>query len=452
MNLNIERKTNYFFSNRDLLYLFLPLVIEQGLEYLVGLADSLMVANVGEAAVSGVSLVDFVMALIISIFAALATGGSVIAGQYLGKNEKENAQQAGNQLFKSVLYISIGLTLILYLVKPLILNNLFGSISPEVYANADVYYQVVIISVPFLALYNAGAALFRTVGNSKAPMQIMMAMNIVNVVGNALLVLVFKMGVVGIAIPTLVSRIGAAVIIMVMASKKNFELPLKNFIKLRFDGAMVKIIMNIGAPFGFESGMFHLGRLIVLSVVSLFGTAAIAANSIGGTIVMFQVLPGMAINLGLSAIIARCVGSGDYEQAKYYKKKVRKIMHVAFILSTAIVLGLMPLLMDIYNLSAETSRLVWTIVVSHGALMILIWPSGYMLPIVFRGAGDAKLPMVTSIVSMILFRIIFSYIFAVVFNFGMIGTWMAMFVDWVVKSIIFEYFDLKGRWTKFKAV
>ena len=450
METTLEKKR--FFSNRDLFTLFLPLTIEQGLEYTVGMAASMMVARVGESAVSGVSLVDFVMALIISIFAALATGGSVIAGQYLGRKETANAKKAANQLVKVSLALSIVITILLYLCKPLILHNLFGSITKEVESAANQYFMVVALSVPFLALYNAGAAVFRTMGNAKLPMKIMLIMNILNVAGNALLVEGFHMGVLGVAIPTLISRLGAALIILFLAHRKNFELRITNFITERFDYTMLKRILSIGAPFGFENGMFYLGRLVVLSVVSIFGTASIAANSVSGTIVMFEVLPGMAINLGLSVIISRCVGAGDYEQAKYYKKKVRLIMYVSFIISSAIVLALMPLILKVYDLSSEANNMIWIIVIAHAVMMILIWPSGYMLPIVFRGAGDAKFPMVVSIASMLLFRIAFSYVFAFGFHMGMMGTWVAMFVDWIVKSIIYEWHYKKDKWTRFKTI
>lgn len=446
----LEKKR--FFSNRDLFTLFLPLVIEQGLEFTVGIAASMMVAQVGESAVSGVSLVDFIMALIISIFAALATGGSVIAGQYLGRKDKKSASRAANQLVKCSLALSIIITILLYLFKPLILSHLFGEITKEVSGAANQYFVIVAMSVPFLALYNAGAAIFRTVGNAKLPMKIMLAMNILNVAGNAWMVSGLHMGVTGVAIPTLVSRAGAALIILYLGHRKECELRITNFITEKFDVPMIKKILNIGAPFGLENGMFYFGRLIVLSVVSVFGTASIAANSVAGSIVMFEVLPGVAMNLGLSVIISRCVGAGDFEQAKYYKKKVRIMMHLGFIISSAIVLLLMPLIMKVYNLSPEATSMTWTIVIAHAVMMILIWPSGYMLPIVFRGAGDAKFPMVVSILSMIFCRIVLAYVFAIGFQMGMIGTWVAMFVDWIVKSVIYEWHYKKDKWTGFQAI
>lgn len=438
------------YSNKNLLYLFIPLVIEQGLEYLVGFADSLMVAKVGEAAVSGVSLVDFVMALLISIFTALATGGGAITGQYLGSKKDNEANQSALQMMKVTFYLSIVITLIIFVFKNSILHLLFGSISSDVYHHAMTYLNVVVLSIPFLAIYNGGAAIFRTMNNSKLPMQIMLAMNIVNVIGNALCVFILKMGVEGIAIPTLVSRVGAALLILYFSKKTTIHL--SQLMNIKINRNMIEKILNIGIPFGIENSMFYLGRLIVLSIVSLFGTASIAANSAGGTLVMFQVLPGTAINLGLTSIISRCIGANDYDQAKYYTKKINRWMHISFIISTVIILLLMPLIMSFYNLSSRATSYVWQIIILHGIMMTLIWPYGYMLPIIFRSSGDAKFPMIVSIISMVICRILFSYILAVIFNMGMMGTWYAMFLDWIVKAIIYTYHYIKGKWMNYQVV
>lgn len=438
------------YSNKNLLYLFIPLVIEQGLEYLVGFADSLMVAKVGEAAVSGVSLVDFVMALLISIFTALATGGGAITGQYLGSKKDNEANQSALQMMKVTFYLSIVITLIIFVFKNSILHLLFGSISSDVYHHAMTYLNVVVLSIPFLAIYNGGAAIFRTMNNSKLPMQIMLAMNIVNVIGNALCVFILKMGVEGIAIPTLVSRVGAALLILYFSKKTTIHL--SQLMNIKINRNMIEKILNIGIPFGIENSMFYLGRLIVLSIVSLFGTASIAANSVGGTLVMFQVLPGTAINLGLTSIISHCIGANDYDQAKYYTKKINRWMHISFIISTVIILLLMPLIMSFYNLSSRATSYVWQIIILHGIMMTLIWPYGYMLPVIFRSSGDAKFPMIVSIISMVICRILFSYILAVIFNMGMMGTWYAMFLDWIVKAIIYTYHYIKGKWMNYQVV
>lgn len=440
------------FTNRDLYQLFIPLVIEQFLEYSVGLTASILVAHVGEAAVSGVSLVEFVMALLISVFAALATGGAVIAGQYLGNKQEKSANKVANQLVWFAGITAVIIMVLIYLFQTAILHGLFGQISDEVYGHASMYLLIVAASIPFLGLYNAIAAIFRTMGNSKLPMKIMLVMNMVNVAITAVLIFGFHLGTAGVAIPTLVSRAGAALLIVAFAFNHNNVLHLEKTLRFKFDGSMIKRILKIGVPSGFENGMFYFGRLIILSLVSTFGTAAIAANSVGGTIIMFEVLPGMAVGLGLTVVISRCVGLGDFEQARYYTRKITGALYVAQIISSAIVILLLPAILNIYSLSPEATQWTTEIVWGHAIMMILIWPLAYTLPVTFRAAGDAKFPMVISIVSMLCCRIFLAYVFGVYLNMGMIGTWIAMFVDWIVKAIIFVWRYFSGKWTGYRAI
>lgn len=451
-SLEVDSKKDKMFSNKDLWVLFIPLIIEQGLEYVAGLADSIMVASVVEYAVSGVSLIDFLMAFLISIFVSFTTGGGIITAQYLGRKDTNNANKTVRQFVKFTFYFSIIITVLMYFSKTFLLRTIFGSITPDVEEAANIYFLVVVSSIPFLALYNSGATVFRTMNNSKLPMKIMLYMNILNIVGNFVLVLIFKMGVIGVAIPTLVSRVGAALIMLFFSYNPELELSIYGVVKEKFDFTILKRVLNVGLPFGFENGMFYFGRILVLSVVSLFGTAAIAANAVSGTLALIQCLPGISIILGLSVIISKCVGENDYEQAKYYKKKVEFIIRISFFVSSLIVLGAMPLLMNIYNLSKEATNYVWIILIVHMCFLIIMWPSAYMLPVVFRSAGDAKFPMYVSVISMILFRIVFAYVFAIYFNMGMLGTWAAMFLDWIIKGIVFEVRYLRNKWMNFKAI
>lgn len=440
------------FSNQDLFKLFLPVIIEQFLEYLVGLVDSIMAAHVGESAVSGVSLVDFIMALLISLFAALSTGGAVIAGQYIGRKQVEESREAANQLVWFSGAISIIIMVLIYLGKPFILYGLFGQITDEVRRDANTYLMITAASIPFLALYNAGAAIFRTMGNSKLPMKVMLAMNIAHAAGNAILIYGFHFGTEGVAIPTLLSRIAAAVIIIKLLLNKEQLLYIKKNLKHKFDCSVIKRILSIGIPYGLENGLFYLGRIIVLSLVAAFGTAAIAANAVSGTIVMFQVLPGVAIGLGLTVVIARCIGAGDYEQAKYYTKKIMGIVYGANVLTCILVLALLPAILNVYGLSEAATSLATKIVWYHAAFTVAIWPLAYTLPVIFRASGDAQFPMLVGVLSMFFCRIALAYLLSIYFHMGMFGTWVAMFLDWIVKAIIFIYRYINGKWTTFHAI
>lgn len=447
-----ETGKKYFFTNRDLGLLFLPLIIEQGLNLMVGLADSLMVAQLGESAVSGVSLVDFLMAFLINIFAALGTGGTVVAGQYIGHGSRSMAVRCARQLMRFALWFSFLIMAAIYLMKPFILGVLFGSITDEVRTAADIYFMITVASIPFIALYNCEAAVFRTMGNSKLPMLIMLSMNILNVAGNAVCVFVLDMGVAGIAWPTLISRAGAALIIIYLGTRKNLTLSISGWMRERGERQILSQILKVGAPYGLENGLFHLGRLLVVSIVALFGTASIAANSVAGIIVLFEVLPGTAVNLGLSVVIAQCVGADDYRQAKYYTKKILGLMHISLVASTALMLALMPLLMKLYALSPEAQKMVWMVVISHGVLEIIMWPEAFSLPVVFRGAGDARYPMYTSMAVMIFIRVAGGYIAGKTLGFGMMGTWAVLYIDWVFRTAIYVYRYLKGKWMGFRII
>ena len=448
-NLTNEQR---FFSNADLARLFFPIAVEQFLEYSLGLANSLMAASVSESAVSAVSLVEFVMALFISIFTAIATGGSVVASQYLGSKQSGNARNTADQLVWFSLIFAIFIALAIIVLKDLILDKVFGDIGEQVRRDASHYLVFSAISAPFLALYAAAAAIFRTMSNAKLPMYIMAAANLLNVLLTAISIYTFHTGVLGIAISTLIARAIACFVIVYLLLDIKLKLHIRKSLIYKFDYEIIKKILNIGVPYGFENSMFYVGRIIVLSLVSLFGTASIAANAVGGTIVMFQVLPGMAIGTGLSDVVARCIGANDFNQAKFYVRKSMLSIYIVQIFSTAAVLLLLEPLLRVYNLSSEAINLTRQIVWYHGIAMCLIWPLAYTYPTVFRAAGDAKYPMIVNLACMFACRIVLAYIFALTFDLGMIGTWFAMFADWAVKAVLFVRRYANGTWMKFRAI
>jgi len=318
--------------------------------------------------------------------------------------------------------------------------------------DASHYLVFSAISAPFLAVYAAAAAIFRTMSNAKLPMYIMAAANLLNVLLTAISIYTFHTGILGIAISTLIAKMLACFVIVYLLLDIRLKLHIRKSFIYKFDYEIIKKILNIGVPYGFENSMFYVGRIIVLSLVSLFGTASIAANAVGGTIVMFQVLPGMAIGTGLSVVVSRCIGANDFAQAKFYVRKSMISIYIVQLFSTVVILLLLEPLLLVYNLSSEAINLTRQIVWYHGIAMCLIWPLAYTYPIVFRAAGDAKYPMIVNLVCMFACRVILAYVFALTFDLGMIGTWFAMFADWAVKAVFFTIRYLKGTWMKFKAI
>ena len=442
----------YFFTNKLLWALFIPLLIEQSLEFFVGLADSMMVASLGEVAISGVSLVDFLVQLLIFSFSALATGGAVISGQYLGNNESDKACDASNQLVWFTTILSVVLVVLVLIFKSFIINLFFGQIDSDVFDTANIYLSYMAISIPFIAIFNCGAAMFRTLGKSILPMQIMFVCDILNIIGNAILLFGFGFGVEGVAIPTVLARALAAIIILYFSFQEKYEIHIKKTLRHKFDKSLLKKVLDVGIPYGIENGLFQLGRVLVLSLVSTFGTMAIAANSVGYAIGIFSVLPGFAINLGFTAVISRCVGSNDYEQAKFYNKKILLNVFIAHLVINLIIFALLPFILQIYNLSPATAAMTSQMVIWHGIFAVLIWPIAFTLPTSFRGAGDARWPMVISLSVMFICRIGLSYVIADFMGVGVFGTWIAMFIDWYVRSGFYIYRYFSGKWMDYRAV
>ena len=414
----------------------------------MGLADSIMVARVGEAAVSGVSLVDTVMLLIINIFTALATGGAVIAGQYLGRKDAKNGCAAAAQLINFTLVFSVIIMTFLYLGRNLILHGIFGSIEPDVMRNSTVYLLIVAASVPLIALYNAGAAIFRAMGNSKISMMTSMLMNTINVSGNAILIFGFRRGVEGVAIPTLVSRGVACVVMLALLNNEKNLLHLPHPYPVRIDWRMLKKILYIGIPNGLENSMFQLGKIMVLSLVAGYGTASLAANAVCNNVATFAILPGMSFGYALLTVCSQCVGAGDFEQVRYYTKRLMQVEYLCLLLMNLLVVLAIPGILAVYNLSDEASSYSVRILIYHSLCVITIWPLSFTLPHTLRAAADVKVTMALSIMSMWVVRYGGSILLGSVLGLGVFGVWVAMTIDWLVRAVCFILRYRSGRWQR----
>lgn len=426
------------FSRKQLIKLLAPLIVEQIMAVLVGMVDVAMVAAVGEAAVSGVSLVDSISVLIIQIMGALATGGAVISAQYLGKEKPLDARKAAGQLVTVTLALSMIVTLIAIIGNRRLLGAIFGKVEMDVMDNAQTYFWITALSYPFIGLYNACAALFRSMGNSKVSMMTSLVMNITNIVGNAICVFGLKMGVAGVAYPTLLSRIIAAAMMVVLIQNRHNSIRLNSLKSLIPDMGMIKNILSIGIPNGLESGMFQFGKIFLQSLVSSLGTAAIASYAVASNLVTILYLPGNAIGLGLITIVGQCVGAGRLKEAKHYAKSLVGVNYaILAVLSTAMFL-FSGRLVGIYNLSAHASHLSVELITAHCAAM-LVWPLAFTIPHTLRASLDARFTMAVSVFSMWTFRIGFAYLFVTVFGLGVLGVWYGMFIDWIFRAVIFSW-------------
>ena len=374
--------------------------------------------------------------MVLTLFAALATGGAVVTSQFLGARQPEKARRSTGQLVIMSLGLGVAAMALCLVFSRGLLRLFFGSIAPEVMTAGLLYLRLTALSFPFIALYNAGAAIFRSTGNSKVSMKVSVLMNIINVAGNALCIFVLKMGVAGVAVPTVVSRAVAAVVMVALLKRPGLPMRVERF-TLRHDRYVVKNILRFGVPNGLKSSMFQLGKILLLSTVSVLGTASVAANAIGNTIGTFQCVAGNALGLALVTVVSRCIGAGSYELARFYTKKLMKTTYLFMCGDILLIAALMPLIMKMYNVSPEATDYARKIILMHGFFGMLLWPAAFTLPQALRAAGDTRFTMLVSTASMWTIRVGFGILLGRYWGFGVLGIWMAMFIDWVVRVLFF---------------
>ena len=440
-------KAGYLFSNRDLAALILPLILEQTLAITVGMADTMMVASVGEAGVSGVSLMDMVNNLIFSVLAALATGGTVAVSQYLGGSRIKEAQDASKQVLLTVFSAAVLLALLIAPFRKGLIRLLFGSIEADVMEAALTYLMVSALSYPFLGIYNACAALFRAMGKTSTTFYTSVVGNLLNVAGNAICIFALHMGVLGVAIPSLVSRAVMAGILYMCLKSPVHSLYIDQ-LTFRPNMAHIRKILYIGIPGGIENAIFQGGRVVVVSIISLFGTIQIAANGVANSLDSMGCIVGQAMNLAMVAVIGRCAGTLDQNQIRYYTRKLMAFTFAATAVVNTTILINLRFLLSLYGLSGETTELAYKLVMIHNGCAMLLWPLSFVLSNMLRACNDVKYPMCIAIFSMVVFRIGFSYILGVHLGMGALGVWYAMLLDWVFRSSCFVGRYLHGDWKK----
>ncbi len=434
------------FTRRFLYTLIIPLVIEQFLAVSIGMADTVMVASAGEAAVSAISLVDAITILVVTLFAAFATGGAVVSSQYLGRKDYASANSAGKQLLVLSVVVSTILMVLCIPFRRQIISFIFGSIEHEVLSNGSTYFLYILASLPFLATYNACAALFRSMGNSKVNLWVSIIMNLINVVGNAYFIFGLNLGVTGAGLATLLSRIiGSAIILALIANPMN-AISIRNYRKLEWRPEMIKRILRIGIPNGIEGSVFQIGKLLVQGFIAVFGTASIAANAISGSITSFINIPGGAIGLASITVIGQAIGAKRPDQAVYFGKRLLLITYLSM---TALAIPgylLTPSIVHIFNLSAEATELAGNVIRTAMLFSAILWPTAFSLPNFLRAAGDAKFTMVVSMFSMWTFRVAMSYLLAITLQWGIYGVWAGMYIDWFSRSLFFIVRFSRGKW------
>ena len=441
-------KQHLMFSNKDLKLLLFPLIIEQILNSFMGMADTMMVSNVGSAAISAVSLVDSINNLVVQVFSAMAVGGTIVCSQYLGREDQEGANKAARQVFLSMLVISVVISLLGMMARGQILSLVFGQVEKVVMENSMTYFFITALSYPFLALFSAGAAFYRAGGNSKFPMKVSVISNIINVVGNAFFIFGLKMGVAGAALATLISRVFCTVVIFYFLHKPKQPIVMNHYLKIRPQFSMISKILAIGVPAGIENGMFQFGKLAIQSTVSALGTAAIAAQAMTNILEMVNGIVGAGIGIGLMTVVGQCMGAGRKEEAKYYIVKLTGYAEIAIILSCLFAFAITKPMTILGNMEAESAALCFEMMCWITLVKPFVWVLSFIPAYGMRAAGDVRFSMIVSSCTMWLCRVSLCIYLCKVWGFGPIAVWIGMFADWTLRGILFTARFISGKWAE----
>lgn len=427
---------NKRFSDKDIMKLLIPLLLEQVLSFLVGIADTVMVSSAGEAAVSAVSLTDAINILIIFLISAMSSGGAIVYAQSIGRGDKEYAKKAISQLLLTVTAVSTFVCVLFLIGQNFILNLLYSRVEPVVMQNCRVYFRITVLSYPFIGIFNALSSLNRSKGNSAVGLKASVAMNVINVTGNAILIFGFKMGVAGVAIPTLVSRMASAGIMIYLSLRKNAFLPISKKLKsYRFDKKIALSILRIGIPTGIENSLFQVAKLGLSSLVSGLGTASVAAWSVIGHIAVVQYIPSSATGIALMTVAGQCFGAKEYDQIKYYMKKFLKIAY-ALVFALILILSVFANpLASLFNLSPD-AEFMTVIMIYMSCLGVLLHPLAFPTSHMLRAVSDVKYTMIVSVSSVWIFRLGLAYLLVYTTPLGVYGAWGAQYADWLFRAIL----------------
>ena len=440
------------FSNQSLRRLLIPLIVEQLLTSLMGTIDTMMVSNVGSAAISGVALVDSINKLILFLFTALATGGTIVCAQYLGRRDKENSDKAARQVLLTALALGLLVMALCLIFRKGMLRLIFGSVEADVMRSAETYFLLTAFSYPFIALFNASAALYRASGNTRLPMIVSVSSNCLNVMGNAILMFVFDLGVAGAAVATTVSFAAAAVTMLIFQRRPGQQVDVGLLTAIRPDWRLILLVLSIGLPTGVENAMFQFGKLMVQSTVSTLGTTAIAANAIVTVLEYMSSMPSTAIGTGMVTVAGQCIGAGRLDEAKRNIKKLTLWGALVMVAANWLIFAAVIPVNMLAGLTAEESKMCFQVMLVISIVKPFLWPLSFLPANGMRAAGDVRFGMIASSVSMWIFRVGLTTVLCRFLGVGLIGIWCGYFADWSVRSIIFTARYLSGRWTRHRVI
>ncbi|NDL68197.1 MATE family efflux transporter [Clostridiales bacterium F-3ap] len=438
----------------------MPILLEQAFLMLMGVVNTVMAGRLGREAVSAIGMIDSLNNIAITFFSALAVGGTVVVAQSLGRQDPQQARRAGLNSVAAGVALSIGITLVLALFRRSLVLSAFGQAEPRVMAYAVEYFTITLFTYPLMALLSMAFGILRGSGNTKAPMKISLTMNVFNVVLGYLLIFGlhlsnphFNLGIPGLGVRGAALAIGAArtlgALLVVLALGRDFFKGKRGTVRnFRFHSGTLVDVFRIGLPAGLESLLFNGGKLVTQVFVVGMGTAAIASNAIASSMFGLLNIPGTAISIAATTMVGREIGRKDPEKAKRILTYLVKTCMVVLLGICMLMFPFSRFLASIYTEDREVVELTGGLVRSAAVAMPLLWAMSFILPAGFKGSGDVRYTLLVSVVGMWMFRILVGYLLAIPLGIGVLGIWLGMYADWLVRAVLFALRLKNGKWNQ----
>lgn len=427
---------------KDVLKLAIPIMIEQTFVMLLGTFNTMMAGHIGEEAVSAIGMVDSINNMFISFFAALSVGATVVVAQQIGQEKPKKANETAKQAIISGVIVALTITILLWIFRLQLINKLYGSAEELVKVNAKLYLEFTLLTYPFIAIEQIANGILRGCGDTKTPMKITMFMNVINIILGYVLIFgldflnIPSFGITGAALAIAIARLVGTLLIMIVLFRGSKIIKLKKIFPFKFDFKIQKDIFNIGIPAGMEQVIFNTGKLIVQVFIVTMGTTSIAANAIGNSIAIIINVPGNALCLAATTLVGQYVGRDDIKGAKNTLIYLVKFGTIALVTLGILFIPIAPWLSSLYTDSQEVINLSSKLIATNG-IALIAWSMSFILSSGLKGAGDTRYTMLTAFIGMWIFRIFIGYILGIILNFGLVGIWIAMYIDWFVRGTMY---------------
>lgn len=437
---------------KQIFSLIIPIFIDSAFIVLISILNTAMISSSGVAAVSAVSVVDSLNIFIVSVFIAIATGGTVIVAQYFGGRNPEQASRAASQAISAIAVISISLCILIILFHSQLLQLLFGSADADVLANAKLFLIGSSISYPFFAIYQSIVGVLRGVSETKACLFLSVILNLTYFVLNILFITVMDLGVLGLAISYIVARVlGASIAVFYLFKMcHTLNVKLKDVFKPQL--ALLKKIMFIGLPFAAEQLFFNGGKLLTQTFIVQLGTLSITVNAISNSLSLLFQVGGSTLSVAIVTVVGQCIGRREIDDARKFIRSFLWLSCAFFVVITAVLLAIFPSLVGLYNPPSEIVPDIFQLIIIISVAQPLFWSLSFILPSAMRAAGDSTFISIVSLLTMWLFRVILGYILGITLQFGLVGVWIAMVAEWGIRGAVF-YMRFRGdKWYRHKLV